>query len=406
MHNTFVVAWREFYQRLRSRGFILSTIAMPVILIVIWSFTTLGGGFETDTTALEEANMPDQTIGYVDQSGVIRSLPEAIPADLFQSFPDIQSADQALGADEIGAYYIVPENYRETGEIRRVSPELPAVPSDTQLFNHILGSNLTADLPAGQRDRLRDPISGSGPQFVSLAAEEEGAGGLNMVPFLVAIVVMIPLFTSGGYLLQSLTEEKSNRIMEILLVSLRPRQLLAGKLIGLAALTLVQYAAWIALGAVAVLVSGVNVGQALSGINLSILEITLMFPYALGGFALYASISAGIGALATDLESSRTWVFVISLPMLLPIYFGAAIGSAPNSVLSVALSLIPFSAPVTMLMRIASSVVPAWQIALSLALLFLTSLLIIWLMARLFRVQTLLSGESISLQRMWAAFTR
>ncbi len=405
MRNTLVVAWREFSQRVRSRGFILGSLAMPVIFMIIWGFTVFGDGLgEGDTTGLEEANMPDQAIGYVDQSGLIRSLPDAIPAHLFRPYPDVQSAERALENGEIGAYYLVPEDYRESGDVRRISPELPTAPSDTQLFDRILISNLTADLPKVGA-RLQAPIPGDAPQFVSLADEEQGSGGFNMAPFLVVIVVMIPLFTSGGYLLQSLTEEKSNRIMEILLVSLKPRQLLAGKLIGLGALTLVQYTAWIALAAVVVLVSGADLNQGLAGINLSTAEIALMFPFAIGGFALYASISAGIGALATDIESSRTWVFVISLPMLLPMYFGAAIASAPDSILAVALSLIPFSAPITMLMRIVSAAVPAWQIALSLGLLFLTSLLVIWLMARLFRVQTLLSGESISLQRMWAAFT-
>jgi len=407
MRNTLVVAWREFSQRVRSRGFILGSLAMPVIFMIIWGFTVLGDGFgEGDTTGgLEEANMPDQAIGYVDQSGLIRSLPDAIPAHLFRPYPDVQSADRALENGEIGAYYLVPEDYRESGDVRRISRELPTAPSDTQLFDRILISNLTAGLPPQVSVRLKAPIPGDSPLFVSLADEEQGSGGFNMAPFLVVIVVMIPLFTSGGYLLQSLTEEKSNRIMEILLVSLKPRQLLAGKLIGLGALTLVQYTAWITLAAVVVLVSGVDLNQGLAGINLSTAEIALMFPFAIGGFALYASISAGIGALATDIESSRTWVFVISLPMLLPMYFGAAIASAPDSILAVALSLIPFSAPITMLMRIVSAAVPAWQIALSLGLLFLTSGLVIWLMARLFRVQTLLSGESISLQRMWAAFT-
>lgn len=224
-----------------------------------------------------------------------------------------------------------------------------------------------------------------------------------MLPFLVTIAVMIPLFTSGSFLLQSLTQEKSSRVMEILLVSLRPRQLLSGKLLGLGALTLVQYVIWAAIGLLALVVTGRGASQLLSGISLSANELLLVVPYALGGFTLYAGIMAGIGALSPDMESSRTWVFVISLPMMLPIYLWQPIVTSPNGPLAAALSVIPFSAPVAMLMRMTSTAVPIWQIGASLALLLITGVGMIWLMARLFRVQTLLSGESLSLRRMWSA---
>jgi ABC-2 type transport system permease protein len=114
---------------------------------------------------------------------------------------------------------------------------------------------------------------------------------------------------------------------------------------------------------------------------------------------------AGIGALSSDVEGSRAWVFVLTLPMMIPIYFWAAIASNPNAPLAVALSLIPFSAPVSMLMRMTSTAVPGWQLGLSLGLLLLTGVLTVWLMARLFRVQTLLGGESFSLERALSALS-
>jgi ABC-2 type transport system permease protein len=91
--------------------------------------------------------------------------------------------------------------------------------------------------------------------------------------------------------------------------------------------------------------------------------------------------------------------------MMLPLWFWALIAGDPNGPLAVALSLIPFSAPVAMLMRMTSTAVPLWQLGLSLLLLVLAGALTVWLMARLFRVQTLLSGESISLRRAWSALT-
>jgi ABC-2 type transport system permease protein len=224
-----------------------------------------------------------------------------------------------------------------------------------------------------------------------------------MLPFVVAMAVMVPLFTSGGLLFQSLAQEKSNRVMEILLVSLRPRQLLTGKLLGLGALTLVQYVSWVVIGGLVLLVAGGDASQFLPSLSLSLGELGLVFPYALGGFLLYAALMAGIGALAQDVESSRAWIFIITLPMTLPIYLWMGITSSPHGPLATVLSMVPFSSPITMLMRMTSTVVPGWQIGLSLALLLLTGVGMIWLMGRLFRVQTLLSGESISLQRVWSA---
>lgn len=220
-----------------------------------------------------------------------------------------------------------------------------------------------------------------------------------MLPFLVTIVIMIPLFTSGSYLLQSVTEEKSSRVMEILLVSLRPWHMLVGKLVGLGALTFVQYLIWGSIASVAILVTGQEFGTMLQGISFSTAEIFLVLPFALGGFLLYAGIMAGVGALSPDIESSRGWVFIISLPMLIPMYVWVSIVNAPNSTFAVALSLIPFSAPISMLMRMTSTAVPIWQLAVSLGVLVLTAVGMIWLMARLFRVQTLLSGEKPSLKR-------
>ena len=190
--------------------------------------------------------------------------------------------------------------------------------------------------------------------------------------------------------------------MEILLASLLPRHLLAGKILGLGALTLMQYLLWGAIGLLAGLVSGQNMGRLLTGISLSPEEAVWIVPFALGGFLLYAALMAGIGALVRDTEDGRIWLFAISLPMMLPIYLWTTIVRDPDGLLAVVLSLFPFSAPVAMLMRLTGGAVPTWHIALSLGLLFLAGLGTIWLMARLFRVRTLLSGESISMRRMWA----
>jgi ABC-2 type transport system permease protein len=391
-----------------SRGFLFGAIGTPLILLAIWAF---GGGFTAGTPDeepfqdLEEAASEEQVIGYVDRAGLIEEIPDPVPDGRFVSYETVEAAETGLEQRDIKAYYVVTEDYPETGEIERVSPRFPTAPPDAQTFDWVLVNNLFPEADQERIRQLRYPFGGTGPGFVSTVTPEEdgGDGGMSMMPFVVTIAVMLPLFTGGGYLFQSLAQEKSSRVMEILLVSLRPRQLLTGKLLGLAALIIVQYAIWVAIAGAALVVTGQGAGQLLAGIQLSAAEVLLIVPYALGGFGLYAALMAGIGALTEDMEGSRGWIFVLTLPMMIPIYLWTAIANAPTGPLALILSLFPYSAPVAMLMRMTASAVPPWQLAVSLGLLLIAVVGTIWLMARLFKAQTLLSGESLSLGRFWAA---
>jgi ABC-2 type transport system permease protein len=415
MPRVLLVAFREFRQRVRTRGFLLSSLATPVLLLAVWA---IGGAFDSSPASaveplakLMQAGLPDRPIGYVDQAGLIRSVPGQVPSGLFLPYADDASAADALARGEIGIYYVVAADYRETGNVRRVSHDLPGLAApDTGLFDWVLASNLLPDVAPKEVARLQRPLGPSGPAFVALSRAEEpageaGDGGLGnmMLPFLVTMAAIIPLYGSATLLLNSLSQEKSGRVMEILLSSLRPRQLLAGKLLGLGAVTSVQYAIWAGVVLVALAVTGRDVTRLLSGVNLTAGELLLVVPFALGGYVLYASLMAGLGALAPNMENSRGWVFVVSLPMMIPIYLWMAISTSPNGALATVLSLIPFSAPVAMMLRMTSTSVPAWQVGASLALLWVAGVGMVGLMARLFRVQTLLSGEALSLRRMWAA---
>jgi ABC-2 type transport system permease protein len=378
---------------------------MPVFLIVIsWLASSIDSPASDPVAELAEASRPEAPIGYVDQAGVIEAIPDPVPQDLFKPFSDVEAARAALERGDVAAYYVVLPDYVETGRVQRVSPQIPTLPPDTEWFDWVLLSNLFPETSLEEVAHLRQPLGPAGPGFVLVgAAEEEGGGtGNTILPTMVTIAVIIPLFTSGSYLFQSLAQEKGNRVMEILLVSLRPRQLLIGKLLGLGALTFVQYVIWIVISGMGLTLTGQDALQMLSQIRLSTGELALIIPYALGGYLLYAAVMAGVGALSSDMESSRTWVFIFSLPMLIPFYLSSAIASAPNGDLATALSLIPFSAPVAMLMRMTSTALPTWQVVVSLVLLALTGLGLVLLMARLFRAQVLLSGESFSLERFWA----
>lgn len=407
MSKVWLIARREFLQRVRSRGFILSVVATPLTLIVISFFSgvlTMQPGGEADAPAMT-APAP---VVYVDQADFVRRVPDEL-ADRVVAYADADAAAAALAAGTLDAYYLIPPDYRTSGEVHRVSRQISLAETEQNVIDALLSANILPHADVAAVRRLRNPFGG-GLAFVNVTTSSDDTADVDdfsMLPFIVTMAIMLPLFTSGGYLLQGLTQEKSSRVMEVLLLSARPRQLLLGKLFGLAALTLVQYLVWALLGGLIFVPFAAQSGGGYAEIQRSVqfdpVELALVIPYALGGYLIYAALMAGIGALSPDLENSRGWVFVISLPVMIPIYLWSFIVNLPNSALAVTLSLFPFSTPVAMLMRMTATRVPPWQIGLSLALLFVTALGTVWLMARLFHAQTLLSGEAFSPRRAWRA---
>jgi len=424
LNKTLLVGLREFRQRIRSRGFWLGLLGLPMTFLIIWAVTTISNAeirSAPPSPMSPMSPMPARprntiivTVGYVDQADLIQGRPaDAAVGRLttrFSAFPDTASAERSLRRGTLIAYYVIAPDYRTTGAVERVSHQLPAIaaPLDAEQFDQVLLANLLPHLDDGERTRLRRPFNGGSPTFVDVSASQMATGepgDLNFLPFLVTVLIMTPLFTSGSYLLQSLLQEKSSRVMEVLLLSLRPTQLLTGKLLGLSLLTLVQYLIWAVFGWLVFAAGRTDFTTTLATSNLSTADLGLFLLYAFGGYLLYATVMAGIGALAPNLENSRAWVFIVSLPILIPFYLWTVIVAAPDDRLATTLSLVPFSAPVAMLLRIGVTTVPLWQHVFSLTLLALTGLGAVWLMARLFRAQTLLSGESLSLRRAWAALT-
>lgn len=398
-----LIARREFAQRVRSRGFWLTTTGTPVLLLALWGLSGLvTNPMEQPLDTLMEADTTRPGLGYVDEAGLIRSIPHPAPADVFQAFASRAAAEAALEAGRIEAYYVIPAGYGESKDVERFSRGPPAAPPDTAWMNWILVRNLFPEGDARRTAQLRWPFQGEGPLYVNLGSRgETGAVGGSMLPLVLAMAAISPLFTSGSFLFQGLAEEKRGRILEILVSSTRTEHIFWGKLMGLGLVTVVQYAVWTGLALPLVLQSGS--GRALATISLTWNEVLLFIPLALGGYLLYAGLMAGIGAMTPDEQNSRAWVLFVTLPLTLALMFWPLVVRAPNGTLAAALSLFPPSAPLAMLMRMSATTVPAWQMALSASLLLTCGILTVIGIARVFRAHTLLAGERFSLLRLLQA---
>jgi ABC-2 type transport system permease protein len=399
MNKTLIVARRDFLAHIRKPAFLIATLGVPLLVAFIVfissgqrrdeSISSLGG---VSQAAAAQSIKP---FGYTDLSGTIKAVPPEFPPGLLRAYPDVASGQAAVAAGTINSLYVVPADYRATGKLTQYSAGVDAANGVTsgQLMRLVLLANLLPrpDLAAALRleEPMRlDTVATAAPGALSATAGVSLATGF-------ATVLTFAIFMSAGLLLQGLLEEKENRTLEVTLTSLAPQPFLLGKILGLGALGLIQFAVWAAF-ARAGLSMGMSALGDLGNLQLPPYLLALVIVYFLGGYLFYAAVMAGIGAISPSMRESSQYTVAVSLFATVPLMLITPLSSDPSGTLAVGLSLFPPTAAVTMPIRLALSDVPAWQIALSVGLLFAGVLGVIALAARLFRTTTLLRGTRLT----------
>jgi ABC-2 type transport system permease protein len=217
------------------------------------------------------------------------------------------------------------------------------------------------------------------------------------LPFVLALLLGMAIVTGGQYLLQGVAEEKESRILESLLCTVTPEDLMVGKLIGLGSAGLTLVGVWLVFG-----MGAASTALALVQFEFSPMLVVLALLYFVFGYLFYASLMTGIGAIANNLREAQQVAIVFTMMNFIPFYALTKILNSPNSSVTVGMSLFPPTAPTTMMMRLAvgsvtGASVPAWQIATTLGLLAVTSVLALMASAKLFRLGLLLYGKTPNL---------
>jgi len=407
MNKTLLVLRYELVTTLRRRSFLLMAFGIPLLAILIFAGVTIVKGNSTDSNdATETETFELEVEGYVDQSGLVSVVPQGNASDYLVAYTDEEQAQQSLASGEIAAYYIVPEDFVETGKVFYVYPDTTSLTSDGQdwlIIWTLLVNLLDGDIELA--DRIWNPMD---LEVTNLAPEPQQDRGLGYqsnlliryLPAAMAALFFTIFMTNSTHFLGNISSEKENQTIEILMLSITPRQMLAGKIIGLGITGLLQVIAW--LGAVFALMS--LGGQTLNlpeefAFPASILAWGLVF--FLLGFAVYASLMAGVGALASKLKEANQAVFVVMSPLFAGYMVGilAPMTGAPHAVLPTALSLFPLTAPIVMMMRLTEGSVPLWQLLLSAGLMLVTTYIIVRAVAAMFHAQNLLSGQPFSFKR-------
>ena len=407
MNKTLLVLRHELATTFRRRSFLFMAFGLPLLAIVVFAVLTfLRGDAEGSAGPSPTPDQPElQVEGYVDLSGLIRTIPDAIPPDHLLAYADEDQAKLALASGEIAAYYIIPADYVETGEVFYVYPDTTPLLSDGQewVMLRTLLENLVGDAELAQV--VWDPMH---LEWTSLAAEQPDAGESNeaaqFIPAVMVILLFMSFMINANLLAENVSSEKENRTMEILMVSISPSQMLTGKIVALGAAGLVQVIVWVGTVTALINLSGQTFAlpQGFS-IPASILAWGVVF-YLLG-YAVYGSLMAGVGALTSRMKEAGQASFLILSPLMLGYLVGilAPLTEGTTGVLPVVLSLFPLTAPVLMMMRLTDGSVPLWQLLLSAALMLGTAYLIVRAVAAMFHAQNLLSGQPFSPKRFFRA---
>ncbi len=405
MKKTFIVLKNELLTTIKRKSFLITLLMLPLVgmvFILVTGNSDRSSGI-TDlisnmTTSQEEVLV----IGLLDETKNITRIPDDL-LDQIKLYATSASAELDLNSGAIKAFFLIPDDYVQKGEIIVYRPDFNPLSAgnDNYLIENLINSALLSENP-----EIMGLVNGY-PNFktevLSPEPQRDPESQLTFfLPYIVTLLFYVVILSSSSMMLNSVTNEKTNRVMEILLTSITPMQLLSGKIIALGMVGLLHTIVWSGTGLLVLRLSGrsLSLPEAFQ-LPTSILVWGVIF--FILGYLLYASLMAGAGALVSNIKEASQATTLMVIPMVIPLALLSPIIDKPNGTLAVILSLFPFTSPVTMMTRLAAGNVPFWQILISIMLLLVTAYWIVRSVAGFFRAQYLLSGKEFKVKYLFAA---
>ena len=414
MKKIFAVIKREYLQIVKTKGFIISTVLAPVIMIAFIAVPVL---LSVKSTGEKK------TIAVVDMTGQVfqefdRTLAEYKMKDEsrrytvqeFRPTADISGLRSLLSqrvlANEFSAYIFIPDSILSGGEAEFVSQHVSDFDEIKRLSESlnrvVVGLRLKKEGLDPQR--VSDYMKHVGLKTIKVTpqGEKEDVGGTFAMAYVLVLLIYMTLIFYGSIILRGVIEEKSNRVVEIVLSSLKPFELMMGKILGIGAVGLTQYAVWALIGFVMSqygMSMVTSLVPAASGIKFAIPPYIFFYfvVFFILGYFLYGTLYAAVASTVNNEKEAQQMLMPITMFLVLPILLMTMVIKNPSGSTSVILSLIPFFAPIIMFMRICVLMPPAWQVALSIGLLVLTVVAMVWLAAKIYRIGILMYGKKPSL---------
>jgi ABC-2 type transport system permease protein len=416
--RTLTIARREYLTTIRRKAFLFTVLGTPAIYAFLMflmikpqagqrieqmkNFRALGvvdssGAFAHPQLEIRGTFSPDLNL-----LGPRRAAPRVdTVSTAVKLFPDQAGAERALRAGEVNQVLVIPADYLETGRLRRyaASTNLFSSVDERTVSGWVVRSLLRDRVDSLRIDRVARPTRGM--ELYTL--DPEGRFELHddrrelfdfLMPFAFGMLMGLCIMIGGQYLLQGISEEKESRILESMLCTVSPGELLGGKLIGLGAAGLTIVAAWIVMAA-----GMAGPAMAMAQVHVSPALVAIAVVYFLLGYLFYGGLMIGIGSMTNNMREAQQFAVLFSIMNFLPFYMLTSIVGRPGSGLATAVSMFPPTAPVAMMLRLSgpAAAVPAWEIALSLALLAGAAWLVLIATARVFRVGLLMYGKTPNL---------
>ncbi|CAN5461622.1 ABC transporter permease [soil metagenome] len=414
--QVYLVLKREYLTRVRSKGFIAATLLVPLGFIAIYGIGFLVIVWDSEVS---------YEVGIKDDSGVVAaSMVERDPLRYLDvTHLEVDSLRSLVQAGEITGYVLVDEKHIE----ENIPLEL--------IYTGSGGLTLLSSVRNDLRDVIREEklrraeVSEEIQQIFSTQIgvesrrlteegieEDDDTAFLSGLGFAMGMIIFIAIFSYGGYIMRGVIEEKSNRIIEVITSSVKPIELLTGKMFGVAALALTQIGIWgitivglvlLASPLLSMFISSPETGQmmgeaaaqadipiltSIPTIETSIIIYFIVFFFL--GYFLYSSLFAAVGSAADSETDTQQLMLPIMAPIFIAYFIMFQAVKNPDGIISVIGSLIPFFSPIVMITRLAISDVPVWEISLAIFLMIITFIATMWLSARIYKVGILSYGST------------
>ncbi len=428
MNKIILILKREYLTRVKKKSFVIMTILGPILMAAMIILPTYIADWSEAT---------EKRIAVLDETGwFLEKFKEQDNISFYHVYEGLES-------EKDGALY-------ERGDMLLYIP-LPElnVPVNAQLFSTKQpGLSVTAYIKSVMRQEVENRkllASGIDPELIKAAkakinlatirVDEEGIETKSNtevevgLAIFAGIMIYFFIFMFGVQVLKGVMEEKSSRIVEVIISSVKPFQLMMGKIIGIALVGLTQFLLWIVLTGIFLLIfqfgfmgdGGIDllnqqnqlmqqsgeagmdkfmlITEVLDGTNFTVMIFGFLF-YFLGGYLLYASLFAAIGGAVDQDADTQQFMMPVSIPLIFSIAMSGVIINQPDGALSVWLSMIPFTSPIIMMMRIPFGV-PLWQLWTSMALLILGFIGSTWIAGKIYRTGILMYGKKVGYLEIW-----
>ena len=418
MNNTLLVIGREYRERVRRKSFLITTILMPLLMIGLMGMPTL----MMLTSGPEEKN-----IAVVDHSGVVAG---ALDSDEGLRFTAVSAPLDSVKADEAwDAVLVVGEdvvlNPANVQMYTRESSSLQTEGAIRSRLERIIEDQRLKSYNIPDLDKIIASVSADVTMQTFTIDEngEEGRATSSMVAYIMGLVMMMMLYMFiimyGQMVMTSIIEEKNNRVLEVVVGSVRPMHLMLGKLLGIGAVALTQIAIWAVLilsftaWGLPALVASIGVSpETAQDTDFIAMMGTLGNPsyvmglfgwlalFLAGGYLFYSALYAAIGSSVDNVQDASQLQMIALAPVLLGLLLSMQVIQDPNSSTAVWASIVPFTSPMVMMTRLPFGV-PVWQTLTSLAVLAVSVWLVVWLAAKVYRVGIFMYGKKPTVRDLW-----